>query len=288
MSETTSNRPLLFALKLAVFIPVIAAIITATYFSIDAPGRLPDMPGSLLSPQEEQRAIDGLEKRAEGFTPSPDDQVVIEQLEAMNLTESGEPPLPLNLAHLIDATKKSLGELADRDEQRFFRLGDLLALRFHHSLRRLLEDRTASDRTVALRINQVRRHGGAFYNRALERGVITPEGRLAVSSVTPEVLFRYRWRHLGGRGLTQGFSESEKRALYDFMVRFGAKDDEARRLEAVKQLKQLDKHFDAVIAEALIHYQAGTPDAALGTLEAAAAAGRRDETLSGFIRLLRQ
>ena len=87
------------------------------------------------------------------------------QLDELHLTEtSSKPgfPNPLNLEHLVDAMRTSLTAFAQKNEQRFLLLGDMLALRFHHSLHRLLKDYRSNSpkRTVNLHLTRVRLHGG--------------------------------------------------------------------------------------------------------------------------------
>jgi len=227
-------------------------------------------------------------------SPTDEEQALIRQLEDLHIEETSDAPdrsSPPNLKHLVDALGNALTAFAGKDKKRFLLLGDMLAFGFHRSLEGLLEATAAknlSRRTVNLRLLEVRRCGGAFFRRARERGAITPGGKLNASRIAPEVLFRYRWRHLGSLELTLELSNTEKKALFDFIARFSSTTPEARRLHAIDELETLDKTYDAPIARARVLYDADKRADALKLLENTKKTGRNSEVLSRFVKFLAQ
>lgn len=267
--------------------------ITYRFSAEPPPGRVPAMPQVTIAAQAENVSLTGLKQRTEGFEFTAKETQIAEQLEALNLTESAtKPPAPApeNLEHLISAMQKKLTSYAQEDLNRFLRLGDVLAMRFHEALMQSLRSpSTASpSRDAELHLMQAQRYGGSFVQRALDRGVISADGRLRVSHITPQVLFRYRWRHMGGVSKTEGFDRAELKALYDFHARFSLPKALERRLNAVRQLAALDKTYDETLATAVVLYEAGHRQEALETLEKAKKSGRDDSEIEAFVRRLNQ
>jgi hypothetical protein len=188
-----------------------------------------------------------------------------------------------NLQFLHDDVRQAFSDYAEKKRDRYLTLGDLSALDFLDVLLASLS-RTGKNAALDSRIFLL---GGAFFERAKQRGLIRGNGTLAVSTALIPVLFRYRWRLLASLPPRFGFTATENRILYDFEVRFLEPTKTERRLNAVKKLTELSPDYAAVIAEARVLYEAGRTSDALIILQKAAEKEGETQTIERFVKALR-
>jgi hypothetical protein len=134
--------------------------------------------------------------------------------------------------------------------------------------------------------DEIRRIGGSFAARAVEREVITEVGEIDGPRNLPSVLFRVRWRALAGIDRREGLEPIEWLAHMDFVLAFSRPTSVEARLQAVGEITKIRPDFDAVLARAIVLHEAGRDGDAKALLDDAIGRGRSDETVTDFARAL--
>jgi hypothetical protein len=283
-----AQKKLLFFLSAAVFVSVLAGTALVTYRAVSSAGRIPRMPRASLDEKDAEQSILSLTARSADFHPEDEERRLISMLEELHLAECDkeEQAPALSVKKRTENLKQALKRKAANNPTRFFALGDFLALRFHAALEALLLEKPTDKPRRSVALTRVILFGGAFYKQALKRSIITPDRKLTVSKALPEILFRYRWRLLGGVAPAQEFTAFEQKALLDFTVRFADKYKVKKRLDAARKLSKQDPLYDAASAEALIYLEAGQKKKALGVLEKKISQGTATETILLFKKAL--
>jgi len=290
------SRARIGASRSALLIALLAAVVGGVVYLLASRGggRAPDMPRASFGEDELKASARGLAERAEGFEPDDDERRLIDLLERLNLAETRREPGPETLKEvrgLVGAVTEEARSLAGADRARYLSMGAHLAIRFERALLELLEAArgeglAALIEASAPRASEARRLGGAFLAEAMDRGLIEDDGRLRGPSILPQVLFRVRWRGFAGVGLQEGLLPVERRAYMDFVAAFSREGSVEVRLQAVEELSSLDPSYDAAIARAVVLHEAGKDWDAHIELEAAIEAGRDDDVVRDFARLL--
>lgn len=289
MKQTSKNKAFVF-LAVSAFIAVLAGAAVLTYRAVSSAGRIPQIPRASLSEKDAEQSISELTTRAADFHPTDKERHLISMLEALHLAECDkeEKAPSLSVKKRTENLKRALQAEASRNPSRFLELGDFLALRFHAALEALLLEKPTDKPRRSIALTRVTLFGGAFYKQALNRNIITPDRRLTVSKALPEILFRYRWRLLGGVSPSREFTAFEQKAILDFTVRFADKHKVKRRLDAARKLSKKDPAYDGTATEALIFLEAGQKEKALDVLERRISKGNATETILQFKKALKQ
>jgi hypothetical protein len=170
-------------------------------------------------------------------------------------------------------------------------LGDHLAFDFGQALENLLSI-AQRDGFDAVRVNnkriieEIEIKGGSFLSRARGRGVIDDKGKLYVPRITPQVLFRIRWRHLGGLPIEEDLNPAELKAYFGFVVAFANPLSMKKRLGAIKRLKEMDDSYDDLIARAIVLHQSANDQDAYQELKKGIDQGRGDAEILNFAKAL--
>lgn len=271
-----------------VFFAVLIGTALLSYRAVFLKGRIPDFPSVKFNPEEEKRAVNDLTSRSADFHPTNEESALISNLEEIHLAETGEEAeVPVaSLERRVEDLNRNLRAHAAKEPSRFIAIGDYLAGRFQQALEKFLALKPTENRARSAEAMRLTITGGAFYATALRRKMINPDHSLNISKALPQVLFRYRWRAMGGLSPTLEFTPFEQRLLYDFTVRFVDKNEVDRRREAVKALSTLQPGYNAAVAEALVLYEAEKVPEAVKVLDAALAEGRDDKTVVDFRQAL--
>ncbi|MDD5308736.1 MAG: hypothetical protein PHU25_15570 [Deltaproteobacteria bacterium] len=270
---------------------VVAA--TAVYvFARNLTGVVPALPRPAFDEKEVRAAMEGFDKGDAAFEASPEEQVLADLLERIHMAETDASALANRgtIAALVEEFGDKARQSVARGKERFLALGDHLAARFGREFTRFSAVAAASGVAAwgkkSREAEALRRAGGAFLERSVERGLVDASGRLRAPALTPVVLFKSRWRLLAGLHPDEGFTPLERKARLDFVAAFSSPDGPERRLAAAIELKRLDPAYDDVLARAVILHEAAQDRAALDLLEKAGEAGRDDPVLRSFARAL--
>lgn len=269
-------------------------VLSMVFWLVRSEGRVPDMPRTAIGESEQQRAMQALFARARDFKWKESDLEVQKKLTGLHQLETQDrdgfdrsSEIEVKIAEL----KESMQNATGGDAAYLLLLGDAFAVQFHRALENLLatmkrrgQKGWAEKEKAALRV--VREKGGSFFERARKRGVIDDDGTLQVSEMTPQVLFRYRWRHMAGLDWDRELLPVEKKAYFDFIVRFSSKSAVMERLSAVEGLHALDKKYEREIARAIILFDGQEFAAARSELKRAIANRRSTATAQAFLNAL--
>lgn len=268
----------------AAFIAVLAGVAAFAYRAVHLKGRIPDFPAVKFTPSEEQQALTRLAKAAADFRPTVEESALISKLEEIHLAETGEETeVPTSsLEKRVADLSAALQARAAEDKSRYLAVGDYLAGRFQHALEKYLAQKPAENQARSGEALRLTITGGAFLATALRRKMINPDHSLNISKALPQVLFRYRWRRMGGLPSALDLSTFEQRLLYDFTIRYVDKNEVDRRRKAVKELSTLQPDYDAAVAEALILLEGENAAAAMKILDAEIESGREDKAVIDF------
>lgn len=269
-------------------------VLSTVFWFVRSKGRVPSMPRTAIEESEQQRAMQALMARTRDFKWKKSDLVVKQKLTDLHQLETQDQNA-LDRASAIKGKivelKESMQNATGGDTERLLLLGDAFAVQFHRALKNLLaimkqrgQKGWAEKENAALRVT--REKGGSFFERARKRGVIDDDGSLHVSEMTPQVLFRYRWRHMAGLDWDRGLLPAEKKAYFDFIVRFSSKSAVRERLSAVEGLHELDKTYEREIARAIIFVDGQEISAARSELKSAIANRRSTTTAQAFLNAL--
>ncbi|MDJ0766210.1 MAG: hypothetical protein QNJ97_24725 [Myxococcota bacterium] len=286
--KTRASRVRIAMVSLAVVLGV------GVYVFIDQRGHIPPLPRVVLPAAAQDEALAQLISRTKGFTPDAHDLRLVDALKSLCRVESNSAArgdATGELAEHISAFSKLATDRAEQNRARYLLLGDHLAVAFHTSLASVLAEirsRGGGD-TADVKgldgMDQVLALGGGFLNRAINRGVITSDGRLDAPRIGPQVVFRVRWRHFAELQLDLGLTSVDRQAYLDFIIAYANPDAMSRRLKAVWALKQLNPTYDAVLARAVVMHQAGENERARETLQTAVKDGYARD-VSSFVRAL--
>ncbi|MCP4605209.1 MAG: hypothetical protein GY847_32615 [Proteobacteria bacterium] len=240
-------------------------IASAVFFIVPGNDRIPSLPRAVFSSREQDQAMAELSNRVKGFKPTDEEQSLVEQLKTMHRSETmdlKDKARKDEVEREVASFRQAASGFVAQNEKRYLLLGDYLAVDFNKTLDRFLS--LARDTPIEVltaeggkEINHLKRCGGAFLLRAVKRGAISSHGRLSASRITPQTLFRIRWRHLGKMKLLLGIKPVEQKAYFDFVAAFGNTSSVNRRLSAIKKLKTLDESYNDVVARAIVLHEAG-------------------------------
>ncbi|MFO8072128.1 MAG: hypothetical protein R6V85_09660 [Polyangia bacterium] len=254
-------------------------------------GAVPSMPRAELSESAVAESLNALERRASSIEPSDDDRGLLSLLEDLHASETAErvgPDTARRIEELLRVIREEAQSALARDREGYLALGDRQAWLFHSAMLDVLEAARGRglESVGAERRSRLVRLGGAFFQRALDRGLVTEDGELNGPDHLPSVLFRVRWRMLAGMDAHADLEPVEIAAHLDFVAAFAPPAEVERRLEAIEKLAERDESYDAVLARAVALTEGGRVSEAYDLLRAARENGRKDEALLGLLRHL--
>jgi hypothetical protein len=268
------------------------ALAALVYLLARRGGEVPDLPRPRFADAEVSEALRELAARAARATVTDDERALIGMIEELNLAETAEQVGP-ETAVQVEGMVKAVGEVARaraaRNLERYLRLGDSLALEFDGALEAVLAGARREGLVRAMRSEagaELKRIGGSFAARAVERGVITDSGEIDGPQLLPSVLFRVRWRALAGVDRREGLAPVEWLAHMDFVLAFSKPSSVEARLQAIGEISRLQPEFDALLARAVVLHEAGRDGDARALLDEAIDRGRSDESVADFVRSL--
>jgi hypothetical protein len=273
---------------------VLAAVflIVAVYYVVSSEGSIPGLPRIQLTDDNQDRVTADLLSRIKGYEPNSVEKELALQLVGIHRLETAQNVEGAKLDEALKLFGRKASSIIHKDKKRYLLLGDYLAFDFAQALEKclLIARRDGFDAMGASqrkKIEEIEVKGGSFLNRALRRGVIGDKGQLYVPRITPQVLFRIRWRHMGGLDIQEDLSSVERKAYFDFIVAFTNPLSVKRRLGAIKQLKEMDDSYDDLTARAIILHESGSDQYAYKVLKNAIDQGRSDVEILNFAKALR-
>jgi hypothetical protein len=279
-----------FVQRIVFFLSVLV-LMAAIYLWVDQKGLIPQLPRIEVTVPQEIEVMTNLSSRLEGFRPSDEENLLMEDLISIHRLETENPSDGKLLKKALDKFRKKVGGFLQKDAKRYLLLGDFLAIDFNRSLKEILKKVGQSNLKSLLAkdkglLDEVNQKGGSFFRLALDRNLIRGDGELNGSKIVPLVLFRIRWRHMGKISMTRGLGKVEQKAYYDFVAAFSRPSNIRKRLSAVKNLKELDSSYDNVIAAALVYHEGGRSEDAYNVLKKARAHDTRNTDLQEFMKAL--
>ena len=279
------TRPLIVALAAM-------AVFGAVYYLVSSEGRIPSLPRIELSENEQKKATEALLARLKGFELLAEEKELTALLTEIHRLETTLESEGSKLKETLSRFKKTASDMIEKDRQRYLLLGDYLAFEFGRTLDELLSvaqrDGFAAVRANNLKmIEEIEVKGGSFLKRARRRGMIGDRGKLNAPRITPQILFRIRWRHLGGLPIEVELSPEERKAYYDFTVAFTSPSSVKRRLVAIHRIKETDDSYNELIAQAIVLHESGNDQDAYQILKKAIDQGRSDAEILSFAKALR-
>ena len=284
--------------KKARIVAIVAALTGAfgVYFFISLYPRIPDFPQCVVPQDEQEKVIETLFEKTKDFKPTVDEEKIIANLEQLHKVEASSSSQTANnyeeTMASIATVRESVSTLAGMGRERYLLLGDYLAREFHT----ILMDFLSSTQKKGLLSSQARdkgaeeviRSGGAFISRSLRCGAISSNGELNTSKITPEVLFKVRWRHLADLRLDLDLSNPERKAYHGFVAQYAEKSSSSRRLQAIQELKKLCPSYDSLLARAIVMHEGGNDPRAIQELEIAVKEGMGNSKIRSLLRALRK
>jgi hypothetical protein len=254
-------------------------------------GSVPSIPRVDFSEPAVAESLRDLERRASSIEPSDDDRELLSLLEDLHASETAErigPDAARRIEELLRVIREEAQSALARDREGYLALGDRQAWLFHSAMRDLLAAARSGglESVDAERRSRLVRLGGAFFQRAVDRGLVTEDGALRGPDHLPSVLFRVRWRMLAGMDAHADLERVEIAAHLDFVAAFAPPAEVERRLEAIEKLAERDGSYDAVMARAVALSEGGRASEAYDLLRAVREKGREDEALLGLLRHL--
>ncbi len=271
---------------------VMVGIALLVYLRITSSPRMPEFPRCAISQNRANQVIQSLRARTAGFEPSAKEKELIHLLQRVHQLEAGDPSAAESdeLVQKLSMVRFQSERLTGVSLDRYLKLGDHLAVNFHDALETYLllvranpGGHSDSDSAAASVIDR----SGAFLKLALKRGAISPDGTMHMSPITPQVLFRVRWRSLANLRLDMDLKSPEKSAYFDFKAKFADKKNLKSRITAIAELTRTCPAYDATIARAMAMYQAGNKERAKKELENAIEKGRGTPQIKQLLRTLR-
>jgi hypothetical protein len=279
-------------LSLVLVLLGVVALAALVFFLARRGGEIPPLPRPGFDDGEVRRSLEELAARAKEVSITDDERTLLEMFEKLNRAETAEPQGP-ETARQVEGMVKAVGEVAlaraTRNPERYLRLGDSMAVEFDRALNAVLERARSGGLARALESeagDDLRRLGGSFVKRAVERELIDDSGEIDGPAHLAQVLFRVRWRAIAGMDRRRGLSPVEWLAHMDFALTFSRPESVELRLQAIDEIQKLGPGFDALLARAIVLHEAGMSGEALALLDEAIAGGRKDEPVLDFARFL--
>ncbi len=267
------------------------AIVVAVYFFISSKGRIPGLPRIGLTDAEQKQVTDALIARIKGFEPHVVEKDLTRQLAGIHRLETMQNPQGAKLKEALAKFRETASNVIGEDRDRYLLLGDYLAFEFNRALHHFLPA-VQRDGFSAVRANnpkmieEIEIKGGSFLSHARSHGVIRDNGQLVVPQITPQVLFRIRWRHLGGLPIEEALTPVERKAYFGFVVAFTNPLSAKRRMGAIKRLKEMDNSYNDLIARAVVLHESGNDRKAYEELKNAIDQGRSEPEILNFAKAL--
>lgn len=295
-SDNPTKRPAFSRKVGTIFVVIISlGLAVAIYVLVGKPGHIPPLPRVTIEEPAQAKVLEDLSRRVSGVELSKAEQEFVDRLYAIHETEAQKKKALAEVNRIdeqIQQFRVEAREFAGRDLEGYLLLGDYLADRFHRSLEELIKRARQEGSLNGPLVQslpefaQMAETGGGFLNHALERGVLTVDGRLIALKIAPVVVFRARWRDFARLPLDLGFSDVEKAAYFDFLAAFAEPKALRKRLAAIDEITKLQKSFDGVVARAIVMHEAGQHKEALALVEQTIRRGRDDNVIHSLARAL--
>ncbi len=275
-------------------ITVLSAVllVVGVYYFVSSKGRIPSLPRVHLTADDQNQAIEELLSRIKDYKPTTEEKELALLLTRIHRLETTQKDDGAKLPEVLKLFNEAASDVIRKDKKRYLLLGDFLAFEFAKALENLLtlvrrDGFSMMNARDNKKVEEIKIKGGSFLTRARRRGVIGDKGQLHVPKITPQVLFRIRWRHMGGLAIEEGLNSQEKLAYFDFVVAFTDPLSLKRRLGAIKHLKEIDNSYDDLIARAIVLHESGSDRDAYRELKIAIDQGRSDAEILNFAKALR-
>jgi hypothetical protein len=280
-------------LKIALFIFFALLTGTVVFFAASRKhGDIPPMPSVNIHADDIAFARNRLKKRAAGIVITDYHKTLFNLFYKLNIAEESENS-SANLPALMREFEKKTQIGATAKKERYLLAGDYMTVQFKKALDKVFNEAASqglnsviSNRTKAYQ-NFVK-VGGTFLKKFINKGLVQNNGKLNVLPDVPEILFKRRWRVLGGLPYRYKFLKVETLIDMQFVLKNSDKTDIKKRLNAVKRIKQFDSDFDEVISTALIYFEGKNRKKALAVLKNAEKKGRSDLRIESFIEYLKK
>jgi tetratricopeptide (TPR) repeat protein len=288
-SERSVKLIILFGFAAALTI----LLLTAVYrFAQPHNGSVPSMPSLNINQNELKDAVDRLHKRADSVKKLNSYQAsTLEAFFKLNMVEiSSKDPQTVIAAQAGFEQQTQIPATAKKE--RYLLLGDYVAVKFEKALKKVLL--RAENEGLKKIINledadyaNLVKLSGSFLVSLIQRGAVAEDGKLLIPDYMPQIIFRRRWRMLGGLPYRYNFLEVE--ALVDnyYLLMQTEPSLVDKRLKAVKRVKQLTPDFDYILARAIVYYEGKERQRAIEVLKSAIDSDADNFTAQQFLRFLK-
>ena len=289
-SQTSARK---WPLALAVLLAMGLALLIF-FLARNAQDPTPSMPEPTIDIAQRDAALKRLQQRAGQHQDDDYSRALTEAYFALNAAETQQPAAPPErIAELMNAFQERGLVPSTGQTDRFFRVGDSLAVAFEQALHRVLALAKTQGLSAVIQANGPEIQGlyklsGSFFAHFLRRGIVAEDGTLSVDGAVPQILFRRRWRVLGGTAHRQDFLEIESLIDLNFVLHHTAPTQSALRLAAIRRIQGIDTNFDAELARALVLHEAGRIEEAHAIAAALQQARPQDRSIARYAAHLKK
>jgi len=209
----------------------------------------------------------------------------------LNRAESGVDSVD-GLNRLMAQFEQTTGIPSTARKERYLLLGDRLAVAFEVRLQKLLA--AASQKGLSRLIKSgapeylsVVEISGSFVSTMARMNTLREDGTLTVPSYIPQIVFRRRWRMLGGLPYRYQFLPVESLVDSYYLLRWSSPTLVDERVRAAARVKRFVPAFDEILARAIVYHEGGETKKAIALLEAHRTRKANRDVLEQFLRFLK-
>lgn len=269
---------------------LIALFALVFYWASPKGGALASMPIAKVDSAKLDFALRRLKKRANSLSMESYHQELLTAYQSLNLAEVQQrDSVQINRLTAIFLDRTRIAQTAKKE--RYILFGDYLAFSFEKQLIKVLTHAQKKGMKAVLQqkdesYEKLIALSGNFLLNMYRSGMITERGELSVEKHVPQILFRKRWRVLGGLPFRYQFLEIESFIDAKYMLEHASSFAVDDRLTAIKRIAKMDLNFDSTIATALVYYESKEMARAIGVLKNANKDRPDDFTLNEFLLFL--
>jgi len=254
-------------------------------------GRVPDMPAVAVDDEQLAFALKRLKDRAALPVEADYAERVTGAYYQLNRAESGVDSVD-GLNRLMAQFEQTTGIPSTARKERYLLLGDRLAVAFEVRLQKLLA--AASQKGLSRLIKSgapeylsVVEISGSFVSTMARMNTLREDGTLTVPSYIPQIVFRRRWRMLGGLPYRYQFLPVESLVDSYYLLRWSSPTLVDERVRAAARVKRFVPAFDEILARAIVYHEGGETKKAIALLEAHRTRKANRDVLEQFLRFLK-
>ena len=261
-------------------------------FARPSKGAVPAMPALKINTDKLNVAIKRFKTRAQSIKElNSYQESTLQSFYKLNISEIKiKDPKILGAIQL--GFEQQAGISSTGEKEKFLLLGDYAAMQFDNQLKQFLKraGTTGVNRLIKQKDKlylKLIKTGGNFITAFINSGVLSDNGELLVPDYIPQIVFRRRWRMLGGLPYRYNFLEIE--ALVDNYYLLTHTDHRFvdKRLRALNYIKKASPDYDDDIAKAIVYYEGKETKRAIAVLKDVVSADNTNFKAVQFLRFLK-